>query len=148
MKALNLTNQRCGLYKSFCEQTDAMTNGQTDKRTNRRVKNYVPPIYRCGGIKSGLNAFAKSIDSGQPAQSAPADMGLNFLVLVNFLHLKGRVYVMVQLYILTEFRNTSLSLTSKYDMYRLVRNSISIPHNNRFQVCFNILWAFMSNSTF
>ena len=25
---------------------------QTDRRTNRQAKNYMSPIYRCGGIKS------------------------------------------------------------------------------------------------
>ena len=50
--------------------------------------------------------------------------------------------------ILTDFRNVSLSLKPKYDMYSLVRDSIVIPHNNRFRVCFNMLLAFTSNSIF
>ena len=35
-------------------------------------------------LKRGLDAFANSIGSDQPAQSAQADLGRNFLLLVNF----------------------------------------------------------------
>ena len=38
-------------------------------------------------MKKGLNAFAKSIDSCQ--QSAQADMGRNFSLSLNFLHVTG-----------------------------------------------------------
>ena len=51
-------------------------------------------------------------------------------------------------YVLTDFRNASLSLTTRYDMYSLVRDSILIPQNNRFGVCLNILLAFTLYSTF
>ena len=36
--------------KSFCGQI----NRQMDRRTNRRAKSNMPPIYRCGGIKTLL----------------------------------------------------------------------------------------------
>ena len=39
--------------KVFAEtQTDKQTNGQTEGLTNERTKNYMPPIYRCGGMKT------------------------------------------------------------------------------------------------
>ena len=37
-------------------------------------------------MKRGLYAFAKSIESCQPAKSAQADMGQNFSPSVHFLH--------------------------------------------------------------
>ena len=45
----------------------------------------------------GLMQLQKSIDSGQPAQSAQADLCRNFLPLVNFLQVKGPVYFRIQL---------------------------------------------------
>ena len=39
--------------------------------------------------EKGLNAFAKSFDSYQPAQSAQADMGRYFSLSFSFLHAKG-----------------------------------------------------------
>ena len=33
-------------------------------------------------VKNGMDASAKSIDSGQPAQDAQADLGQNFLMLI------------------------------------------------------------------
>ena len=47
-------------------------------------------IYESCSAKSGLNAFAKSIDSCQPAQSAQADMSRNFSLSFNFLHIKKK----------------------------------------------------------
>ena len=38
--------------------------------------------------KRGIEAYAKSIDPGQPAQSAQADLGRYFLILINFPHIK------------------------------------------------------------
>ena len=35
-------------------------------------------VYEPCPMERGLNAFAKSIDSGQPAQSAQADLSRNF----------------------------------------------------------------------
>ena len=48
-------------------------------------------------VKKGLNlhVFAKSVDPCQPAQSAQADMGRNFLLSLNFLHDKGPFYIMM-----------------------------------------------------
>ena len=37
-------------------------------------------------MKRELNAFAKNIDPGQPAQFAQADIGRNFLLFVNNLN--------------------------------------------------------------
>ena len=42
-------------------------------------------------VKRGFNASAKSIDPGQPAQNAQADLGRYFLPSVNCLYIKGRV---------------------------------------------------------
>ena len=39
-------------------------------------------------MKRWLNAFAKNIDSCQPAQSAQADMNGNFSLSLNFQHVK------------------------------------------------------------
>ena len=36
-------------------------------------------------------ALTKCIDSGQPAQSAQADLGRNILLIVNFLHIEGTI---------------------------------------------------------
>ena len=47
-------------------------------------------------VKRGLEAFAKSIDPCQPAQFAPADMGRNFSLQINFLHIKGPFYLMIR----------------------------------------------------
>ena len=44
--------------------------------------------------KKGLNAFAKSIDSRQPAQSAQADMDRNFSLPLMFVHVKGPFCIM------------------------------------------------------
>ena len=41
-------------------------------------------------VKMGPNSSAKSIDPGQPAQSAPADLDRYFLLLGNFHHVKGQ----------------------------------------------------------
>ena len=41
----------------------------------------------------GPNAFAKSIDPCQPAQSAQGDMGRNFLLSLNFLLTEGSFYL-------------------------------------------------------
>ena len=41
-----------------------------------------------------FNAFAKTIDPRQPAQSAQADMGRNFSPSLIFLLVKGPVYIM------------------------------------------------------
>ena len=40
-------------------------------------------------MKRELNASAIGIDPGQPGQFAEADLGRNFLLLVNVLHIKG-----------------------------------------------------------
>ena len=40
-------------------------------------------------IEFTLMRFQKSVDSGQPAQSAQADLSRNFLLYVNFLRVKG-----------------------------------------------------------
>ena len=41
-----------------------------------------------------LNAFAKSVESCQPAQSAQADMSRNFPLSLIFLPAKGPFYIM------------------------------------------------------
>ena len=41
-------------------------------------------IMSCFRAKKGFYAFAERIDPSQPAQSAPADLGRTFLLLVNF----------------------------------------------------------------
>ena len=46
-------------------------------------------------VKKGLNAFANSIDPRQPAQSAQADVGRNFSISFNFLHVKGKFYIVI-----------------------------------------------------
>ena len=46
-------------------------------------------------VKSQLNASAKKINPGQPVQFAQADLGRKFLVSVNFLYVKGRVYLLI-----------------------------------------------------
>ena len=43
--------------------------------------------------EQAVYAFAKSIDPCQPAQSAQADMGRNFSLCSNFLHVKGPFYI-------------------------------------------------------
>ena len=45
----------------------------------------------CVGVGVGNNAFAKRIDSGQPAQSAQADLGRNILLLVRYLSICQRI---------------------------------------------------------
>ena len=40
----------------FC--TNKRKNGQTDRQTNVRANNYMPPIYRCEAIKSRSKAGA------------------------------------------------------------------------------------------
>ena len=50
-------------------------------------------------VKRGLNASAKSIDPGQPA-----DMSRNFLLLVNLLRTKGPYYLFIHLVVNTERR--------------------------------------------
>ena len=40
---------------------------------------------------------AKYIHRGLPLQSAQADQGLNCLLLINFVHVKGRIYRMIYL---------------------------------------------------
>ena len=49
-------------------------------------------IYRQCPVRKELNAFAKSTDSCQPAQSAQADMSRNFSISLNFLNIKGSLY--------------------------------------------------------
>jgi hypothetical protein len=34
---------------------------QTDKQTDGQAKNYMPPIYRYGGIKTGSSVFIKLV---------------------------------------------------------------------------------------
>ena len=38
-------------------------------------------------IKTGFDGSSKSIDPGQPVQSAQADLGLNFFLFANFLQI-------------------------------------------------------------
>ena len=45
--------------------------------------------------KRVLNEIAKSINTCQPAQSAQADMGRNFSLSSNFLHVKGLFCLMI-----------------------------------------------------
>ena len=48
-------------------------------------------------IKRGfLMHLRKNIDPCQPAQSAQADMGRNFSLSINFLHVKGPFYIIIQ----------------------------------------------------
>ena len=44
MKALTRSNKKMANVTLFADK-------QTDRRTNRRTKNYMPSIYRCRGIK-------------------------------------------------------------------------------------------------
>ena len=46
-KLYDLPFKSYGQCKSFCGQT----NGRMDWQTNGQAKNYMPPIYRCRGIK-------------------------------------------------------------------------------------------------
>ena len=46
-----------------------------------------------GWCKGGLNESAKTIDQGQPAPSAQADLGRNFFPCPNFQPVKGPVYL-------------------------------------------------------
>ena len=50
----------------------------------------------------GFNASAKTIDSGQPAQSALADLSRNFLQFVNFLQIKELCHNMIHLVVKAE----------------------------------------------
>ena len=105
-------------FKSYCQSQSFFF--RTDKRTNRRGKNYISPIYRCRAVNewicrrnilkcfvSGIGQvkqynvkwfnvkislrywnlmyLKKNINSCEPAQSAQADMGRYFLLVVNFL---------------------------------------------------------------
>ena len=47
-------------------------------------------------VKRSLNASAKGIDSCQLAQSAQADLSRNFSLSLNFLHVKGPFYIVIQ----------------------------------------------------
>ena len=49
-------------------------------------------------LKKGINASAKSIDSGQPARTAQTDLSRYFLLLVELilLHVEGSLYVIIQ----------------------------------------------------
>ena len=49
------------------------------------------PLNRAWTVNRGLIDFAKSIDPCQPAQFAEADMGRNFSLSLNFLHIDGRL---------------------------------------------------------
>ena len=57
-------------------------------------------------VKMGLKACAKSIDPGQPAQSAQADPGRHFLLFVNFLHVHGLAYLGIHWVVKTESRTS------------------------------------------
>ena len=46
---ISLTNKKIGQCKSLW--TNKQTHGQMNQCTNGWAKNYMPPIYRCGGIK-------------------------------------------------------------------------------------------------
>ena len=52
----------------------------------------------------GLNVPAKSIKSGQPTQSVPADLAQNCLVSVNFLHVKATHCLVIHLVVKTKSR--------------------------------------------
>ena len=55
-------------------------------------------------VKKGPNASAKIIDPRQPVQSAQADLGKYFLLLVNFLDIKAPYYLKIHLTVKTESR--------------------------------------------
>ena len=57
-------------------------------------------------VKRAFNASVKSIDSGEPVQSAQADMSRNFLIFVDFLHIKGLSYLRIHLIGKTENRKS------------------------------------------
>ena len=48
-------------------------------------------------MNGGFNTSAKSIDRGQPAHSAQADLGRNFALLVYFHHSKRPHYLVIYL---------------------------------------------------
>ena len=52
-------------------------------------------LKQCSG-KSGFNVSAKSIDPGQPAQSAQADLGRFFLPFVYFTHVEGPLLLQIR----------------------------------------------------
>ena len=49
-----------------------------------------------GPTNMGLDEFAKTLDSCQPALSAQADKGRDLSLFLNFLHVKGPFYYMIQ----------------------------------------------------
>ena len=63
--------------------------------TGLDIKDHVIVLNEACSVKSGLHAYAKSIDPCQPAHSAQADMGRNFLL--PFLQVEGPFYIMVHL---------------------------------------------------
>ena len=48
-------------------------------------------------VKRGFNASAKYIDSGQPAQSAQANLSRNILLLVSLLYIEGLYHLVTPL---------------------------------------------------
>ena len=52
MLTLKITNKKHQYpSKVYVANVKVFADKQMDGRTNRRAKNYMPPIYRCGGIK-------------------------------------------------------------------------------------------------
>ena len=50
-------------------------------------------LFKLCSVKRDIYASAKSIDPGQPAHSAQADLGRYFLPLIDFLQVIGLVYL-------------------------------------------------------
>ena len=70
-------------------------NSPTKNKFPLHVKPVDLSINEPFSMKKESNASSKSIDTDQPAQSAQADLGRNFLLLVNFLHIKELYYFMI-----------------------------------------------------
>ena len=59
------------------------------RSTFRKLRKY----FEACSVETQLEASAKSIDQGQPAQFAQADIVRNFLPLVDFLYFRGLFYL-------------------------------------------------------
>ena len=65
------------------------------------------------GYEKRLNASARSIDPGQSRQSTQADLGQNFLLLSNFLHVQEPVSLVTHL-VDSHFKCITLSQTNLF----------------------------------
>ena len=83
------------MYYSYRRRSELVTITQLNWSWRENVSCLAIISYEPFSLSGWVNDSANSIYSGQPAQSAQADLSRNFLLSVNFLHVTGQSYLQI-----------------------------------------------------